>query len=112
MSEGLRVISLDECQLHTSNKSCWLIINQKVYDVTEFLEEHPGGYDIILAAAGGDADARHHAVQTVSFVFGCREGCDCGFRGDWTQQRRKGATREVLYWIFQGIIELVATLLS
>lgn len=43
---------LEECKAHTSDKDCWLVIHGKVYDVTDFLEEHPGGYDIILTSAG------------------------------------------------------------
>lgn len=50
-----RTITLDECKAHNTDKSCWLVVHGKVYDVTEFLEEHPGGYDIILSATGKDA---------------------------------------------------------
>lgn len=32
-----------------------MIIEQAVYDVTDFLESHPGGPDIILKYAGKDA---------------------------------------------------------
>jgi cytochrome b involved in lipid metabolism len=28
----------------------------KVYDVTKYLEEHPGGAEVLLDHAGGDAD--------------------------------------------------------
>lgn len=31
-----------------------MIIHGKVYDVTAFLDEHPGGYDIVVAASGKD----------------------------------------------------------
>lgn len=51
MAEG-KVFTLEECKKHTSDKDCWLIVHGKVYDVTDFLEEHPGGYDIILTSAG------------------------------------------------------------
>ncbi|GAB4819524.1 hypothetical protein N2152v2_006570 [Parachlorella kessleri] len=47
--------TLAECQEHTTEKDCWLIIEGKVYNVTNFLDEHPGGYDIVVAAAGKDA---------------------------------------------------------
>lgn len=48
------VYSLAECAQHRSEKDCWLIIHGKVYDVTKFLDEHPGGYDIVVAASGKD----------------------------------------------------------
>eukprot|EP00798_Chlamydomonas_sp_ICE-L_P015450 gene15450-21535_t len=50
-----KVYSLEEVSKHTSNKSCWIIVHGKVYDVTDFLEEHPGGYDIIIQVTGRDA---------------------------------------------------------
>jgi cytochrome b involved in lipid metabolism len=51
-SKVLKAFSLEECKKHTTEQSCWLIIHGKVYDVTEFLEEHPGGYDIVVSSAG------------------------------------------------------------
>eukprot|EP00775_Hariotina_reticulata_P009184 gene9184-9350_t len=50
-----KTFSLEECKQHTSDKDCWLVVHGKVYNVTDFLEEHPGGYDIILTSAGKDA---------------------------------------------------------
>ncbi|KAH9503559.1 hypothetical protein Btru_068186 [Bulinus truncatus] len=40
---------------HCSSESCWMVVNNKVYDVTRFLRLHPGGEDIILEYAGHDA---------------------------------------------------------
>ncbi|KAF9268531.1 hypothetical protein L218DRAFT_977084 [Marasmius fiardii PR-910] len=47
--------SLEDVAVHNNRDSCWVIINQQVYDVTEFLLEHPGGSSIILKYAGRDA---------------------------------------------------------
>ena len=47
-----RVITLEECNQHTREDSCWLIVHGKVLDVTEFLDEHPGGLDILLQSTG------------------------------------------------------------
>uniref|UniRef100_A0A2I3GK00 Cytochrome b5 n=1 Tax=Nomascus leucogenys TaxID=61853 RepID=A0A2I3GK00_NOMLE len=33
----------------------WLILHHKVYDLTKFLEEHPGGEEVLREQAGGDA---------------------------------------------------------
>jgi cytochrome b involved in lipid metabolism len=41
-----------ELKQHTTDKSCWIAIHGNVYDVTSFLEEHPGGYDIIISSTG------------------------------------------------------------
>eukprot|EP00882_Tetradesmus_deserticola_P008425 GHRQ01008884.1.p1 GENE.GHRQ01008884.1~~GHRQ01008884.1.p1 ORF type:complete len:245 (+),score=29.08 GHRQ01008884.1:842-1576(+) len=50
-----KTFTLEECRKHTSDKDCWLVVHGKVYNVTDFLEEHPGGYDIILTSAGKDS---------------------------------------------------------
>jgi 4-hydroxysphinganine ceramide fatty acyl 2-hydroxylase len=42
---------------HTSSDSCWIIYNNKVYNVSEFLADHPGGDDLILDYAGKDVTA-------------------------------------------------------
>lgn len=54
-ASDLKTISLEECRKHMTDKSCWLVVHGKVYDVTDFLEEHPGGYDIIVTATGVDS---------------------------------------------------------
>mmetsp|Transcript_876 Transcript_876/g.2056 ORF Transcript_876/g.2056 Transcript_876/m.2056 type:complete len:130 (+) Transcript_876:24-413(+) len=47
---------------HNNEKDCWVIIGNesnggpKVYDVTKYLDDHPGGPEIILDLAGKDAD--------------------------------------------------------
>ncbi|PRW56833.1 cytochrome b5 [Chlorella sorokiniana] len=50
-----KTITLAECQEHMSDKDCWLVIEGKVYDVTPFLDEHPGGFDTLVSNSGKDA---------------------------------------------------------
>lgn len=40
---------------HNTNSSIWVIIHNKVYDLTLFLKEHPGGEEVLLEQAGGDS---------------------------------------------------------
>ncbi|KAL6814150.1 FMN-dependent dehydrogenase domain-containing protein [Trichoderma afarasin] len=49
------VLTGSDVAKHNDEKSCWVIIHGKAYDVTEFLPEHPGGEEIILKYAGKDA---------------------------------------------------------
>ncbi|OSS52567.1 hypothetical protein B5807_02203 [Epicoccum nigrum] len=53
-----RLISFEEVQKHVSEDDCWVVIDGLVYDMTEFLEAHPGGRAAILQQAGKDASAR------------------------------------------------------
>ncbi|GAA0151703.1 oxidoreductase [Lithospermum erythrorhizon] len=48
-------ISYSEVSSHNTPNDCWVIINAKAYNVTNFLSEHPGGDEVLLAAAGMDA---------------------------------------------------------
>ncbi|KAJ8302846.1 hypothetical protein KUTeg_019242 [Tegillarca granosa] len=45
--EKLKVFREDEVKQHKDAKSTWMIIHDKIYDVTKFLEEHPGGEETI-----------------------------------------------------------------
>ncbi|KAK3902467.1 cytochrome b5-like protein [Staphylotrichum tortipilum] len=48
---------------HTSPDSCWVVLHGSVYDVTEFLPQHPGGSRIILQLAGRDATAEYDPIH-------------------------------------------------
>ena len=34
----------EEVAKHSTKEDCWLIINEEVYDVTEFMDIHPGDF--------------------------------------------------------------------
>jgi len=51
----LKKYSKKEVSTHTDKSSTWIIIHNNVYDVTKFLEEHPGGEEVLLEQAGKDA---------------------------------------------------------
>jgi cytochrome b involved in lipid metabolism len=42
---------------HNSSSSCWTAINGKVYDVTDWINQHPGGQQAILSICGIDGSA-------------------------------------------------------
>ncbi|KAK0978202.1 hypothetical protein LTR54_016015 [Friedmanniomyces endolithicus] len=41
-------ISTEELTKHATAKDCWILVNGKVYDLTNFAPEHPGGADSML----------------------------------------------------------------
>ncbi|SPN96770.1 related to L-lactate dehydrogenase [Cephalotrichum gorgonifer] len=55
MGDNLKTLSLDEVAQHNTSESCWVILYGIVYDVTDFLNEHPAGPQAILRLAGKDA---------------------------------------------------------
>ena len=53
---------------HNHAGSCWFVIHDKVYDVTSWLKDHPGGDKVMLKASGcavcnvhAHTHARRHA---------------------------------------------------
>jgi len=57
---SLKEYTEEEIAKHNTVQDCWLIIGEdgdkKVYDVTKYLDDHPGGPEIILDLAGQDAN--------------------------------------------------------
>jgi cytochrome b involved in lipid metabolism len=58
----LRKYSLEEVSKHNHEKDCWIIVDGKVYDVTEYIFQHPGG-DSIMNNAGKDSSVGFHGPQ-------------------------------------------------
>ncbi len=55
--------SLNDISSHNNSQSCWSAINGKIYDLTTFIDKHPGGAKNILKICGKDGsiafDAKH-----------------------------------------------------
>ncbi|XP_055389131.1 cytochrome b5 [Condylostylus longicornis] len=49
-----KVLSLDEVKKHNSSTDLWIIIEGKVYDLTKFRAEHPGGEEVLDELGGKD----------------------------------------------------------
>ncbi|PWN49012.1 putative CYB2-L-lactate dehydrogenase [Violaceomyces palustris] len=61
MSEKL--VSAEQVAKHNNAESCWVIVNGDIWDVTDFLPEHPGGSKIILKYAGKDATEEYEPIH-------------------------------------------------
>jgi len=48
---------------HNSKESCWVVVNNQVLDVTNFLKDHPGGELAILTFAGRDATEEFNMIH-------------------------------------------------
>ncbi len=73
---------MDEIKKHTDEDSCWLVVYDKVYDVADFLYDHPGGPPVLLNIAGKDGtkqfeEQKHdwgHLAIMEEFIVGEFEG--------------------------------------
>ncbi|KRX05693.1 Cytochrome b5-like heme/steroid binding domain [Pseudocohnilembus persalinus] len=71
-------IPWDEIANHTQKDDCWVVMNNIVYDVTDFLDKHPGKPETILQRAGKDVtksfQAMYHSQkacrQAVEYAIG------------------------------------------
>lgn len=56
MSEAeTKVYTIEEVQKHNTTDDLWIVYNGQVYDVSQYLDEHPGGEEVIVDCAGTDA---------------------------------------------------------
>lgn len=58
-----KVFDAIEVAKHNTPESCWVILYGKVYDVTDFIYNHPGGAKIILKLAGKDATEEYDPIH-------------------------------------------------
>ena len=48
------IFTMSEVQMHNSKESCYTVIDRKVYDLTAWIPQHPGGEANILKLCGID----------------------------------------------------------
>ncbi|KAJ1847173.1 hypothetical protein LPJ57_008851, partial [Coemansia sp. RSA 486] len=49
-----RMYTMAEVQQHNKRDDCWMVIANKVYNVTRYMDFHPGGKAQLMRAAGKD----------------------------------------------------------
>ncbi|KAI5917417.1 FMN-dependent dehydrogenase-domain-containing protein [Camillea tinctor] len=57
-------LTTNEIIKHRTTSSCWLVVDSKVYDVTSYLNQHPGGPAILLKHSGQDATAEFRRIHS------------------------------------------------
>ncbi|XP_004600619.2 cytochrome b5 type B [Sorex araneus] len=70
---------LSEVAKRNSAKEIWLVIHGRVYDITRFLNEHPGGEEVLLEQAGADAS---ESFEDVGHSLDAREMLKQYYIGD------------------------------
>ena len=62
--EGKKLFTMEEIEKHNTDHDVWIIVKDRVYDCTEYLELHPGGADSILINAGADSSEDFEAIHS------------------------------------------------
>ncbi|XP_012223633.1 sulfite oxidase, mitochondrial [Linepithema humile] len=79
--KDLKTYSLEEVRIHDNKKNrIWVTFKEGVYDITEFVDKHPGGSSKIMMAAGSSIDpfwsifANHKTSEIYSLLESMRIG--------------------------------------
>ena len=62
------MVTKKELGEHATAESCWVSLYGKVYDFTDFLEDHPAGAQAILDYGGKDGTGIFDKVHTKSML--------------------------------------------
>lgn len=54
-NENLQSYTWEQVKEHNRREDLWIVLNDNVYNVTEFQKKHPGGSKLISFYAGKDA---------------------------------------------------------
>ncbi|XP_056121799.1 cytochrome b5 [Rhinichthys klamathensis goyatoka] len=91
---GVKYYTVKEVQDHNMIKDTWLVIHDKVYDITSFMEEHPGGEEVLLEQAGSDAT---ESFEDVGHSTDAREMLQQYYIGELHMDDRKNESKKDVY---------------
>lgn len=61
------LITWEEVAKHNTKNDCWIVVNNIVYNVSNFRKKHPGGSKILEFYAGQDATVKHIFFFSILF---------------------------------------------
>ncbi|XP_069822208.1 cytochrome b5 type B isoform X1 [Dendropsophus ebraccatus] len=85
--------TLEDVRKRNSAKELWLVIHGRVYDITRFVEEHPGGEEVLFEQAGADAT---ESFEDVGHSVDAREMLKQYYVGDLHPDDCKNSEKDVL----------------
>jgi len=60
--------TLEDVSKHSTPEDCWLVVDNTVWDLTKFLNVHPGGRGILLPYAGKDATEVFYSLHNAAVL--------------------------------------------
>ncbi|CAG0918719.1 unnamed protein product [Notodromas monacha] len=112
--EDLPVISMDTVAEHYHDDDCWVILYDLIYDITDFIREHPGGAEVLLEHAGCDATMAFRGVGHSKQALLSMDKMVVGVLPEeerlYLKSRKEPATIPASIWSELGLIELQSAL--
>jgi flavocytochrome c len=69
---------MNEVSKHNTEKDCWIVVNNQVLDVTNFLNRHPGGKASMMLFAGKDATSEFNMLHKPDVIKKYASDCIIG----------------------------------
>lgn len=91
----MKVYSLKEVEEHAGDKDVWIVIHDRVYNVTKFLDEHPGGEEVLKDMAGKVATEN---FEDVGHSTDARELMKQYQIGELTEEDKQHTKEKVFTW--------------
>ncbi|XP_046407282.1 cytochrome b5 reductase 4 [Ischnura elegans] len=96
-----QTVTLDELSRHNKRDDAWIAIKGQVYNVTHYMDFHPGGHEELLRGVGMDAtklfNEVHAWVNVESMLQKCLVGRLKASKGDSRIQRSKESLSYLLF---------------
>ena len=74
----IREVTKQELRKHKKRKDAWMALNGAVYNVTHYMDFHPGGWDELVKGAGRDATDMFNEIHKWVNYQGLLEACLVG----------------------------------
>jgi L-lactate dehydrogenase (cytochrome) len=63
-----KILTWEEVAKHSSRESCWVVIKGRAFDVTNFLDDHPGGAKSLLRYGGKDGTEEYELLHSAGTI--------------------------------------------
>lgn len=65
----MSTLSVSEIQKHNTASDCWIVVDNNVWNLTDFAPNHPGGSAIIHKYAGLDASETYNSIHAPTILL-------------------------------------------
>ncbi|XP_063829796.1 cytochrome b5-like [Ostrinia nubilalis] len=120
----VKLFTREELKCRNKGDDAILIIHNGVYDVTKFLEEHPGGEEVLLEKAGQDAtepfeDVSHSSdaralmkkYKIGELVEADRTQSKAGYDATWSNDQPQEQGNAWSSWLTPLLLGIAATII-